>query len=289
MSILPFRWNLRKREQLGRLLRHIPEEAFSGYEELLSNCAAKVLAFSGGRKLVFVGRSPENIYDYIVGITEGTSRENRVCMLSISNRYETVSEIKERNPQGVRVLKELFTELGLSPEQILQDPAGVCFTDLVAYGGTFKNIFLFLKDWARDEKQNFTMLKKKISFTGITIKEEPGPNTFRWQKSAQWVLNNPDLEIRNIAIPWILWNYLGNHQTKVSRSNSPERWGSKLMQRPPRYKVTLSALVQAYNIYQRGKTEKTEFVTKLSRTEEFREKWLRSFASELKLSSKYRP
>lgn len=62
----PFRWNLKKREQLGSLLAGDKSSVVLKYLDDLRECSAKVVARSDQRILVFVGRSPENIFDNLL-------------------------------------------------------------------------------------------------------------------------------------------------------------------------------------------------------------------------------
>ncbi len=81
----PFRWNLKKREQLGSLLDGEKGSNVLHYIDELRECAAKVLARSDQRNLIFVGRSPENIFDYLSGVLQNTSWEYKIENLNISN------------------------------------------------------------------------------------------------------------------------------------------------------------------------------------------------------------
>lgn len=90
----PFRWNLKKREQLGTLLDIDAESTYADYEAHLVDCASKVVARSNGKKIIFVGRSPENIFDYISGIVQKTTFEESVDILNISNRFREVDDIR---------------------------------------------------------------------------------------------------------------------------------------------------------------------------------------------------
>jgi len=106
--VKPFRWNLKKREQLGSLVSGSFAVGFGGYEDELAECAAKLLARSSSRRLIFVGRSPENIYDYLAGVLHNTSYENKVDILNISNRYRDPFEIRNELPAAFNALKQAF-------------------------------------------------------------------------------------------------------------------------------------------------------------------------------------
>src|SRR6185503_9226279 len=59
-----FRWNIARREQLGRLPTGEPDFGYSSLERVLPEirrCSARVLAMAGDSRLVFIGRSPESL------------------------------------------------------------------------------------------------------------------------------------------------------------------------------------------------------------------------------------
>ena len=53
-----FRWNIARREQLGRLVGREPVEVHPAVLEELRLCCARVVAMAGDARLVFIGRSP---------------------------------------------------------------------------------------------------------------------------------------------------------------------------------------------------------------------------------------
>jgi hypothetical protein len=54
VSDVPFRWNLARREQLGRLVEGAPAELGSIVRDL-RDCCARVMAQAGDSRLMFVG------------------------------------------------------------------------------------------------------------------------------------------------------------------------------------------------------------------------------------------
>ena len=54
---------------------------FVGYADELEDCCAKIVARSEGRELVFVGRSPENFFDYLSGVFQGTDFARQIHLL----------------------------------------------------------------------------------------------------------------------------------------------------------------------------------------------------------------
>jgi len=282
LFMTPFRWNLKRREQLGELLVGDSELAYPDYEHELMDCAVKVVARSSNRKIIFVGRSPENIFDLLSGVFGNSTQESDIGLLNISNRFQDIQQIKNTHPRSIMALKEYFTELEIAPKQLLDSEKGICFADLVAYGGTFEQLFLFLRLWSEDERHDFHSIVRKIGFIGITQRQKNSPNTWRWQQNADWVANNKDLYIKNVSVPTSLWDYLGNRQKKVARTNVPEYWGESEIMNPPRDENNLKSLRQAYHIYLKGIDQKKYISSQLSQTAEIREPWLRQLAKEIK-------
>ncbi len=207
-------------------------------------------------------------------------------MLNISNRFREIDDIKKELPKAYTGLKEHFLEVGLSPVQIIAEYKGVCFADLVAWGGTFERLFEFLHKWAVEDRCDLPALVGKISFVGITRRVKTSPNTWRWQQNAEWVLENNKLAIKNVSVPNELWDYLGNRQPKVAKTNSPEHWGCEELMLPPREEGNLKALKQAFQIYGLGLEQKYLFAERLASMQEVREPWLRGLMNELKKTAK---
>lgn len=278
----PFRWNLLETSQLGSLLDGQSAEAYRGYFKDLKAVAPRLVARAQGHRLVFVGRSPENFFDYLSGVFETTPYAQDIELLNISNRFQEISEIKNQHPALYEALKVHFLSLGLSPQQIIQTKQGVCFCDLVARGGTFGQLLAFIKFWTEDEKEDFPALLHKILFLGLTFRTKTSPNTRRWQAHAEWVKTHPQARIINLSIPGRLWDYLGNWQDKVSLSNPPYFWGSEHLLHPPRYQRNLQALRQAYALVQHGRQDKLDFAGRLAQTPEVKTPFVRHMIQTLK-------
>ena len=69
----PFRWNIARREQLGSLISGVspPQRLNDMFLESLRATAARILAHANRSDLAFIGRTPENLYDYLSGCFEG--------------------------------------------------------------------------------------------------------------------------------------------------------------------------------------------------------------------------
>jgi hypothetical protein len=67
MFEIPFRWDLTHRNHLGSLVDGEPAESYAAFLDHLLPCCSRVLAFGGDSDLIFVGRSPESIFDHLSG------------------------------------------------------------------------------------------------------------------------------------------------------------------------------------------------------------------------------
>ena len=282
----PFRWNLSKAEQLGKLIKGERADFSDEHLEELKRCCSRIMAFSNQSRLVFVGRSPESCFDYLSGVFSNSSLENNFIHLNISNRFRSIKDIKINAFDAYEALKEHFKVLGISPGAILNSKQGICFVDLVAEGGTFEAIYEFLLSYCTDQKQDIQALKSKVQFLGITRRTKNSPNTWRWQQQVAWVKEHQVSQIKNISITWSLWDFLGNWQTKVTKTNPPHRWSDDAILLPPREEAHLKALRRAFDLYTLGCQDKDTFAALLSKERSVKEAWFRTSISELRQQGK---
>ena len=280
----PFRWNIKKKEQLGSLLNGTRSPTYPDYASEVRRCAAKVLSRSGNRKMIFVGRSPENLFDYLSGTLENTSMEESIDILNISNRFYDINKLEKELPDSYKALKEHFKLLKISPKQVIISKQGICFVDLVSEGFTFDRLFEFINKWCIDEHLDRTAVWKKIKFLGITMKTKNSPNTYRWYQDATWLKYGINIKAQSISILRHTWSHLGDYQPKSSNTNKPETWNDEQILLPPREKERLQALRMAYDIYHRGLQEKLTFSKELAKLPEYKEKWLREASLNIKTS-----
>ena len=65
-------------------------------------------------------------------------------------------------------MKQHFTQLQLDPSSIKKAKKKIFFVDVVYYGGTYTEIFQFLKNWSNEINEDFPAVIRKIGFIGIT-------------------------------------------------------------------------------------------------------------------------
>jgi hypothetical protein len=288
MSV-PFRWDITRREQLGRLvadnlapLPHTAQHFFSDLE----HCCTRIIALCGDADLVFVGRSPESIFDLLSGLLSATSWAARCSLLNISI-HESTDQITRHYPGAVGAAREQFTWLHLAPEHIATRARPVALVDIVSTGGTFGALADFYLSWARECGVDVNAVKRRLRFVGLTCRTKTSPKTWRWQQHAPWTRQFRPNQIKNVSVNPNLYIYLGGQQLKTMRSNPPWRWGDAAFQQPPRDPQHLVALQHAVYLYERGcdRTQQLQFAARLARQPELRHGWLRALVSELRSGS----
>jgi hypothetical protein len=278
----PFRWDLEKCEQLGRLTQGQRSAAYPGFVDDLRACASRVVAMCAGGRLVFVGRSPESLFDYLSGICADTSWRDRLAHLNISNRWRKIAQIEIVMPGAIDALKAHFEAVGVSPDQMIANPLKTSFTDLVSEGDTFGRIAEFLVGWNAAGSNDQAALRHKLRLLGIISRTKTSPNTWRWFQHAEWIGETGIDQIANVSAKPELWGYLGNDQAKVTASNTPESWASDSLLLPPRDQQRIEALRRARDLYERGRAEKRRFAELLAQSRMMAEAWLRDFVNELR-------
>lgn len=283
-GVVPFRWDVRKREQLGRLIETAPRPAPTWWkppkwDEVLPEvraCAARVLARAGDARLVFVGRSPENLFDYLAGALAGTPWADRVDLLSVSMPGGDVHRGLPR--QEVEGFRALLAALSLTPARIAAAPRPVAFADLVASGSTFGSLSDSLATWAREEGVDVHAVRRRMRFVGITTRTKNSPSTWRWFQRVRWAGDYPRGALRGVSIPGWFWGYLGNYQEKMMPSNASYAWGTDHLMHPSRDPEAFEALKLAYRLHEHARTrdERQRLAAELVRRDEMREPWLRS-------------
>lgn len=278
----PFRWDVSKIEQLGRLIDTSSPGPDPQWLEAIATAATKVVVRSNDADLVFVGRSPENWFDYLSGVFAGTSREQRAVHLNYSNRDWSMAEIRSEAPEAYAALCDHMRTLRLDPAAMVNARHGVCFVDLVHRGYTFGHLFTFLHDWAIEEGVDTKQLFAKTNIVGITLRTKTSPNTWRWQQHLPWVKEFGLTQIKNVSIPAELWMELGNTQPKVTPSNHHKHWTADTLLGPDRSEDTLQALQLAHNLYRLGAEQRREFSRRLAQSEGAKLAWVRDLMAELR-------
>ncbi|HEX5725832.1 MAG TPA: hypothetical protein VFX98_10235 [Longimicrobiaceae bacterium] len=279
---IPFRWDLSRREQLGRLPEAPPYiEPYPDFVAELRPCCVRVLALAGDSQLVFVGRSPESLFDYLSGVLAETSWSERLVLLNLSLYRYTAADLSRAELAAVR---QQFQHLGLDPARIASGPRPLALVDVIASGGTLGTLQALLLDWAREEGVDPAAVRRRLRVVGLVVQGKNSPNTWRWYQRVEWAADYPRSALKSVSIPYVLWHDLGEEQKKVSRWNPPYAWGSAEMARPPRDYYHLMALREALGVFERGRDpgERERFAAQLAAQPEMRHRWLRQLVLELR-------
>jgi len=281
-----FRWNITRREQLGRLVDGEPTIADLSVREDVRHCAARVIAMAGDARLVFVGRSLEPIYDYLTGAFSGTAWSRRIALLNVSLKgSETRWDALDWSTRAA--LCDYFRELALDPVAIATGPHPVAFVDVICDGETFGKLFDLLFAWTAVEGIDARAVRRRLRVVGITSWDPEYPSPATW-KELEWAMPFRPASLKGVSIASWFWNYLGNSERKVSRSNPPERWADPAMTRPPREERHIDGLRRALALYEAGRTrtERDALAAALSDQPAIRHVWCRVLAAELRAASR---
>lgn len=282
--VVPFRWNVGRRESLGTLAAGPVVLSYPALTEDLVDCAAKVVALAGDSDLFFVGRSPESLFDLLGGLLADTSRRARMTMLHFSMRGIGVTELAGRHPDALPAIRAYLAELRLDPAQLARRERAVAFVDLVYGGDTFGNLIALLRHWTVHARGDWPAIRRKIRLLGITERSGDGRKTWRWQQNHAWARRLRRSAIRNVSVPVRLWDCLGNWQPKLCRSYPPEMWGDPSVGRPIRDEPTFRALRLAAHLFRSGLDAglRDDFAGRLAESPAVRFRWLRRLINELR-------
>jgi len=254
--------------------------------EQIRRCAARVVAMAGDARLVFVGRSPEPIHDYLTGAFSGTSWSNRITLLNLSlksseSRWNLLGK-------GTRdALCDHFCELGIDPASITTGARSVAFADVICEGDTFGALFDLLFAWAEAEGIDRRAVRRRLRVVGITSWDPGDPGPVAW-KELEWAKAFRPASLKGVSVPSWFWTYLGDSPSKVSRRNPPERWADPEMARPPRDDKHLEGLRQAVALYEAGRSraERDALAAAITEQPSIRYAWCRTLAAELRAASR---
>lgn len=280
----PFRWNITNQTQLGTLVKGDKAYVYDEFYEHILPCCSRVLSFADDSDLVFVGRSPESIFDHLSGLLLHTSWFDRLELLQFSMRFRDESEIRQQNPLAVNAMRSYLQTLGLHPEGLATRVRPAAFIDLVASGDTFGRLVTFLHTWSEEIKFDWKAVKRRIRLVGITARTKTSPNTWRWQQHVSWKSLLARGAIKNVSIPQEMWNYQGNLQEKVTRSYTPEHWVNPNASGPNHGDPHLRALRLAFEIFESGKTKERrgDLVSLMVAEPAMKEAWYRRLVQEIR-------
>jgi hypothetical protein len=278
--IRPFRWDITRRNHLGSLVETEPPEAYPLFEDDLLTCSARVVAFAGDSDLVFVGRSPQPLFDLLSGLLIDTSWSDRLRLFNVSLRYPD----HPLDRQDLQEIYPYFAEVGLEPHALARARRTVAFVDIVDTGETFGTLLAVLRDWSDDLSADWAAVARKIRLVGLVWRTKTSPNTWRWQQHAEWVERLRPNEIKNVSLPRRLATYLAEDAPKTSDSYERWWWGEDWWAKPARDEEARQALALAVRLFDLGRMTETrrQFARALATEPAMTESWFRSLILELK-------
>jgi hypothetical protein len=230
---------------------------------------------------VFVGRSLENMFDYLGGVLAATSWAERPRLLSISLWSTTVEDL---SPEQIAGFREHARVVGIDPAAIALRDHATAFIDVVASGGTMAAITTLLVQWARDEGVDVRKLRDQLRFVGLTRRTKTSPNTWRWHQHAEWARELAPSAFKNVSMPPRLWSHLADQQPKVSRRHPPSEWSPDHTPRATHDPEQLEALALARALHEAGLTreERESWSTLLANEPCMRWPWCRTLVGEIR-------
>ena len=308
LSPLPFRWNVAKRDELGSLLRgergelgkwiswHLGRSAGARIVELgnaravewffaeLLRATARILALSDDGGLFFVGRSPENFYDFLSGVFHRKHASPRIQLLPFSvgsadNFESTIKSAKKR-----RQLERSLAVVGLAPRDIVARRNPTVLVDIVSTGQTLGCLVKFLHQWSAEQRLEWRQMRQKLRIVGMTERTKTSPKTWRWQQHAGWTELLARNAIKNVSIPYSLFHYIGAGQPKLQLSFSPTSWDDPSLRQPRRGDDIKMAVRLARALHVAGKREQNRLtlVRLMSDQPAVRSAWFRRLMREIR-------
>jgi hypothetical protein len=253
-------------------------ETYAEFEDDLVECSARLIAFAGDSDLVFVGRSPHAIFDFLSGLLLRTSWDNRLRLLNISLRWSRPTD------DQLRALYPYLAEVGLEPASLARRERPIALVDVVDTGETFGNLVEIIAAWADSTTVEWRAVSRKLRIVGVTWREKTSPKTWRWQQHAAWVERRRLDEIKNVSAPLRFATFLAADAPKTSGSFHPDRWGREEAAVPWRHHESRQALAFAVHLFDLGRNGdmRRRFARALADQPAMTEPWFRSLILELK-------
>ncbi|MBE0594706.1 MAG: hypothetical protein IH616_20140, partial [Gemmatimonadales bacterium] len=234
----------------------------------------------GDADLIFVGRSPESLFDYLSGILAGTPWEDRLTLMNVSLKVVSSSRTPPPVAGGTAAVRELLASAGLAPLTVSRRTRPAALIDFVYRGETFGRLLRLLSDWARELGMSPELYHRRLRFVGITERTKNSPNTWRWYQQVSWARRLPPRVLKSVSVPRRFWDYLADDQAKISPSYPPWRWSEPDISQPPRDAQSIAALGVALALYSTGRSqmERRAFARTMATLPAMRSKWFRSLA-----------
>ena len=280
----PFRWTIAKREQLGTLVSGAQPTMERAFLSELRHTAARTLAIADDADLAFIGRTPENLYDYLSGAFAGLKNTPKLHLVQFSLRWLESEGGLALKPKNVAAIAAYLREERVDPAAIARRPRPLALVDVVADGGTMRSLTHILHLLARRGGVDWNAVQRRLRIIGLRTREKNSPNTWRWQQNQDWLHLIPDVEIKNVSADWKFIYHITGSQPKVTTSFHPGRWSEPEAGRPDLSAERREAIALAARLYDLGRTreERRALSQRIARTVQMRQPATRALALSLR-------
>ena len=282
----PFRWTIAKREQLGTLIKAMPSIDLNerGFLSDIRESAASILVFANEADLAFIGRTPENLFDYLSGVFSAIDDAPFLHLIHFSLRWSGPNGVRSFEPKQLGGFFGYLTAEGVDAMSISERSKPLAFVDFIASGGTMQNFVKLLQLQAEREGIDWNAVQRRIRILGLRVRTHNSPNTWRWQQHQDWLHLIPDAVIKNVSAPAHLLYHLANDQPKVTHSFHPDRWGSDGASDPNVTDAQKQALRLAVQLYDAGRQreERLRLAGLIAKSREMRQPATRRLVSRIK-------
>lgn len=282
----PFRWHINKREQLGSLLADTQRVNLNRANFLseLRQVAARVIAFADDADLAFIGRTPENFFDYLSGAFADIEDAPALHLVQFSLRWAGDDGVSSVAIDKLDGFFDYLSEAALDAASISKAPAPLALVDFVVEGGTMQNYIELLSLQAERQAADWNAVQRRLRIIGLTVRKHNSPNTWRWQQHQEWLHLIPDAAIKNVSAPSQLIYHLANTQAKVTDAFHPGRWNVEDDNTPGVDDAQRTALGLAVQLYDAGRSreERSQLAADIAALPEMKQAATRRIVSRLK-------
>lgn len=282
----PFRWDIARREQLGGLIADIPRRNLNrdGYLADIRQTAARILAFADSADLVFVGRTPENFFDYLSGAFDDVEDAPALHLIQFSLRWAGDAGVRAMPEDKLEGFFEYLTDNKLDATAVSRAPAPLALVDFVSEGGTMQNFVELLQLQAERQAADWNAVQRRLRIIGLRVRTHNSPNTWRWQQHQDWLHLIPDTVIKNVSAPGRLLYHIANTQDKVTHAFHPGRWDLDADAPPEVSNAQRAALAFAVQLYDTGRSreERSRLAAEIAALPEMKQAATRRIVSRLK-------
>ncbi len=228
-------WAYARDDALDRLAARLSFPPFLGYHEELLELCADVLARAGERRLVFPGRSSEELYDLLRALLRDVKLAPRLTLAPFSFRdgsRGTMGRLVAEGALSLEGIERHLDALGLDPATLVAEPVGVAFVDVTCWGTTFGNLDELLGLVARRRGVDPRQVAARTTFVGLT-KASLGWTHWRRDEESQGARFFREGRAAVVPISSRLWSWLADQAPKTTDSYTRERWSEPPHLPPP--------------------------------------------------------